>query len=451
MRTIRVMSDQETIEAYTNLYLKSLTDEVQFAKHILHFQPYPYQEKFLRDRAPLIAACCGRQVGKTTLAAIKALHHALAKKSVRVLIVSAGLRQSMILFDRILTFIDEAIPATALLTYKTRTNVRFATGSEIVALPCGREGTTLRGYTADMVILDETNFIPKTVIDSVIRPTTITKPDARLIMLSTPWTRDHPFYDALTKPELGFKTYTWPSSMNPLITKEKLELERRTIGEFDFNREYNAQFIDDQFSYFPSKLILTCTDTYPLNDQSHLSYTQKGEYYVGIDFGKHADHSAIAIVEEQKDHTLRLVYLQEFELETTYTTVIATTRTLQAAYQFRGGQLDQTGVGEAPYEEIREFAPTIRGITLTARVKEDILGKLRLKMEHHEITLPSEAQRLLTQLTQQRCEPTPSGNLKFTHPQGTHDDLAWAFALAVHAYHGPLDWMTTCIGVHRQD
>jgi phage FluMu gp28-like protein len=442
---------EDAVREFTELYLRALTDEVDFARQILDFKPYPYQQEFLRDRSPLIVACCGRQVGKTTLTAIKALHYALSNDATRVLIVSAGLRQARILFDKILGFIDAALPAKMLTTEKSPTKVRFANNSEILALPCGRDGTTLRGYTSDLAILDEANFIPKIIIDSVIRPTTITKPDARIIMLSTPWTRDHPFYDALTKPELGFKTYTWPTSINPKITKQKLERERKTIGEYDFNREYNANFLDDQFSYFPSQLILTCTDDYPLTEQSRLPYTPNGVYYVGIDFGKHADHSAIAIVEEQKDHTLRLVYLQEFALETPYTTVIATIHTLQNAYKFRGGRLDQTGVGEAPFEEVRKFAPTIQGIKFTAPIKEDILGKLRLKMEKHEVTIPREPQRLLTQLTQQRCEPTPSGNLKFSHPQGTHDDLAWAFALSVYAYPGNLDWMGMGIGVHRPE
>lgn len=446
------MADLEkAIREFTEIYLQALTDEVEFARKILDFNPFPYQEEFLRDRSPFIVACCGRQVGKTTLTAIKALHYALSQDSTRVLIVSAGLRQSMILFDKILGYIDAALPAKVLTTEKTGTTVKFANGSEIVALPCGHDGARLRGYTSDLAIIDEANFMPPIVIDSVIRPTTVTKPDARIIMLSTPWTRDHPFHDALTKPDLGFKAYTWPSSMNPLITKEKLERERKTIGEYDFNREYNANFLDDQFSYFPSKLILACTDDYSLNDPSRILYTQKGEYYVGIDFGKHVDHSAIAIVEEQKDHSLRLVYLQEFPLETPYTTVIETVRTLQAAYQFRGGRLDQTGVGEAPYEEIRKFAPTIQGIKFTAPLKENILSKLLLKMENHEVTIPREPQRLLTQLTQQRCEPTQSGNLKFSHPSGTHDDLAWAFALAVFAYRGSLAWMGMVLGVPHQD
>ena len=445
------MSDEETIEAYANLYLESLTDEVQFASRILHFQPYPYQEEFLRDRSPFIAACCGRQVGKTAVAAIKALHFALANKDKHVLIVSAGLRQSMILFNRILGYVEKAIPVRALLVGGNRTEVKFANDSGIIALPCGREGSTLRGHTADMAILDEANFMPRIVIESVIRPTTITRSDPRIIMLSTPWMKDHPFYEAVTKPELGFRTYNWPTSVNPQITKQKLDLERKTIGEFAYNREYEATFMDDESAYFPSTLILSCTDDYNLNPEPKTGETWTGEFYVGIDFGKHRDHSAIAIIQEQQKHSLRLVYLREFQLETPYATVIGNVRTLNDAYQFRGGRLDQTGVGEAPHEEIKQFAPVIKGITLTTQTKQDILGKLRLTMEHGDITIPLEPRTLLTQLTQQRCEPTQSGNLKFSHPQGKHDDLAWAFALAVHAYRGPLDWMTMAIGVHRQD
>ena len=431
------MEDSELLKRYAQLYAKALRDPVEFARTILHFQPYPYQEKFLRDNSTLIAACCGRQVGKTTLAAIVALHFALAKKHVRILIVSAGLRQSIILFDKILDDTETAIPAKALLIYRTRTKVRFANGSEIVALPCGRDGSTLRGFTADMAILDEANFIPSTVIQSVIRPMMITRPGGRLIMISTPWTRDHPFYEALSKPELGFTTYTWPSTMNPTVTREKLELERSTIGDFAFNREYNAVFMDDKFSFLPSELVLSCTDDdYALNGDPLQDDKYQGQFLVGIDFGKHADHSAIAVL-EKSDDGLRLVYLKEFPLETPYTAVIGTARRLNETYHFEAGCLDKTGVGEGPYEEIRGFMRGIVGVTLTAQVKEDVMGRLKLAMEHGELTLPRDDTRLLVQITSQRCEPTKSGTLKFSHPTRTHDDQLWSLALAVYAPQQP--------------
>lgn len=338
----------------------------------------------------------------------------------------------MILFDRILQFIDAAIPARVLLIYRSRTKVRFANGSEIVALPCGRDGSTLRGFTADMVILDEANFIPRIVIDSVIRPTMITRPKARMIMISTPWMRDHPFYEAMSKPELRFETYTWPTSMNPMVTEKQLELEKETIGEFAFNREYNAAFIDDQFSYLPSGLVLSCTDEYALNGEPATGEMYHGEYLIGIDFGKHADHSAVAVL-EKVESGLRLVYLKEFPLETSYTAVIGTVRRLNEAYSFGAGCLDKTGVGEGPYEEIRQFMRVIEGVTLTAPMKEDVLGKMKLVLEQGKLMLPRDNSQLLIQMTAQRCEPTASGTLKFSHPAGTHDDQLWSLALAVHA------------------
>jgi phage FluMu gp28-like protein len=338
----------------------------------------------------------------------------------------------MILFDKILRLAESSTPASALMTHQSRTKLRFANGSEIIALPCGRDGYTLRGFTCDMVILDECNFIPRAVIASVVMPMTITRRNAKLIMISTPWVRNHPFYEAISKPELGFRTYNWPSAMNPLITSEKLEQEKRTIGEYDYNREYNATFIDDEFSYLPSNLVLSCTEDYELNPEASGSEKHEGEYLIGIDFGKHADHSAIIIL-QKLDGELRLVYLQQFRLETPYTAVIGTVRRLNEAYAFTAGYLDKTGVGEAPYEEIRAFMPAMEGVTLTAPVKADIMGKLKLEMEHVRITLPRGNPTLLVQITNQQCQPTPTGTLKFTHPTGTHDDCLWALALSVYA------------------
>jgi phage FluMu gp28-like protein len=436
------VENSELLKDYEELLAETVRDPVEFTRTFLDFRPYPYQEEFLRDKSPLIAACCGRQVGKTTLAAIKALHYALAKNHVRILIISAGLRQSIILFDKILDITEAAIPAKALTTYKSRTKIRFANGSEIVALPCGRDGSTLRGFTADMAILDEANFMPGIVINSVIRPMTITRPGSRVIMISTPWMRDHPFFEAMNKLELGFKRYNWPSAVNPMITKEKLELERSAIGEFAFNREYNAAFMDDQFSYVPSSLVLNCTDDYALNGDPMQGQKYHGQYLVGIDFGKLADHSVVAILEKLNDN-LRLVYLKEFPLDTPYTAVIGAVRRLNEAYAFSAGYLDQTGVGEAPYEEIRQFMRGMEGVTLTASAKEDILGKLKLALEKGKLTLPRDSSRLLVQMTAQRCEPTISGALKFTHPAGTHDDQMWALALAVYASQQIRVWMNT--------
>ena len=57
-------------------------------------------------------------------------------------------------------------------------------------------------------------------------------------------------------------------------------------------------------------------------------------------------------------------------------------------YAFAGGCLDKTGVGEGPYEEIKQFMREMEGITLTAQVKEDLMDKLKLVLRHGSLTIP---------------------------------------------------------------
>jgi predicted transcriptional regulator len=50
------LGNSEIIRKYEELLTKTIPDSVEFTKTYLDFQPYPYQEGFLRDASPLIAA-----------------------------------------------------------------------------------------------------------------------------------------------------------------------------------------------------------------------------------------------------------------------------------------------------------------------------------------------------------------------------------------------------------
>jgi phage FluMu gp28-like protein len=66
-----------------------------------------------------------------------------------------------------------------------------------------------------------------------------------------------------------------------------------------------------------SNLVLSSTDDYALHSQPLHGEKHRGQFLIAVDFGKHADHSAIAVLEKVKE--LRLVNLREFPLETPYT------------------------------------------------------------------------------------------------------------------------------------
>ncbi|MCS7127621.1 MAG: phage terminase large subunit, partial [Thaumarchaeota archaeon] len=230
-----------------------LLDPVVFARNILNFTPFLYQEQVLRDDSKRIIICAGRQVGKSTIIAIKALHFALSNPRTTTLIVSATLRQSMLMFDKIVDFIESSPLVKKSVTYRSRTRVRFSNGSWIIALPCGRNGATLRGYTAHLVIFDEAAFMPEEVITNVVLPMLATT-GGGCWMLSSPSTTNHVFYKLWATAE-GWSKYHFPSSINPLITKEFLAEQRELIGEQQYRIEYEAEFVDEGSAYFPMELL----------------------------------------------------------------------------------------------------------------------------------------------------------------------------------------------------
>ena len=94
----------------------------------------------------------------------------------------------MLMFDKLLDCISKSELLQESVVRKTRTLLTFTNGSRIVALPCGRNGRTLRGESADLIIVDEAAFVPEDVILSVMMPMLATT-DGTMIMMSTPYDR----------------------------------------------------------------------------------------------------------------------------------------------------------------------------------------------------------------------------------------------------------------------
>jgi phage FluMu gp28-like protein len=402
-----------------------------FAQEILHFKPFSYQEKLLNDPAKRIIACMGRQTGKTTTIATKAIHYAYAHKNTTTLIISPSLRQSMIMFDKILTLTHQNQIIRRSITRKTRTIIQLTNASTIVALPCSEH--LLRGYTANLAICDEASFIPETIITEILFPMLSTT-NGTAILLSTPWDKNHFFYKAFLNPQ--YSTHKIRSAENPLIPNAFLQEMQQNMTAEAYKREYLAEFTEAATSYFPQELIRQCIEhAQRITLEPYTSIEQqiqKGEYYAGLDLGKLQDHSALAIIQREAE-TLKLVYTHEFPLETTYTEVIATTTRTNERFHLQKLLTDQTGIGEPILEEIRnQGIADAEGAKLTQDAKTEILTHLKLAMEQQRLALPYD-KRLCQQINDQQYAYTKNGKLTFNPPPNTHDDQLWALALAAYA------------------
>ncbi|MGB9841618.1 MAG: phage terminase large subunit, partial [Candidatus Bathyarchaeales archaeon] len=255
-RALRKLEEtQQTIRDLLREEAVEISGPAEYAEKVLGVKPFPYQAELLEDENKRIVACMGRQTGKTTTIAMKAIYFADTNQNVTVLITSPSLRQSMIMFDRIATFVYSTPRLRNKIVRATRTLIHFENGSRIIALPCSEN--LLRGYTAQMVICDEASFMPEEVITQVIFPMLSTT-DGYAIFLSTPWGKDHFFYRAFVNP--AYSVHKVKSEQCPLIKREFLEEMKQNMTKEAFLMEYEAEFVEALNSYFPQDLIRKCVE-----------------------------------------------------------------------------------------------------------------------------------------------------------------------------------------------
>jgi phage FluMu gp28-like protein len=163
----------------------------------------------------------------------------------------------------------------------------------------------------------------------------------------------------------------------------------------------------------------------------------KSPLFLGVDLGKKADFSVIAVVEKVNDR-VRLAYYKRWPLETPYSSVIGSIRVIiDKLGNVQKCLVDQTGVGEYIVEDMQKGGiRNVEGITLTLPVKQEILGYLKQLMQNQLFTYPFDVD-LTSELNVERFELTKTGQIMFSHPEGTHDDILWAAALAVYATREP--------------
>jgi hypothetical protein len=191
---------------------------------------------------------CSRQSGKSTIAALLALHKAIYKARSLTLLLSPSGRQSQELFRKSLAVYRDADRPVA-ADSENKLSLELENGSRIVSLP-GKDGS-IRGFSAvDLLIVDEASRVPDSLYKA-IRPM-LAVSGGRLIALSTPWGKRGWWYEEWRSDE-DWERYEVPAAMCPRIPPEFLEKERRTVGEYWYTQEYECTFLDAEGAAFRSE------------------------------------------------------------------------------------------------------------------------------------------------------------------------------------------------------
>jgi hypothetical protein len=193
---------------------------------------------------------CARQSGKSTMAAIIALHQALRRSSSLVLILAPAERQAKELFSKVAGFyhtLGHPIPADS---YR-KLGMELTNGSRIEALP-GTE-KTIRGFSgAALLLVDEAARVDDGLYYA-IRPM-LAVSGGRLMMLSTPAGKRGVFFEEWTEGE-GWERYETRAEECARITPEFLAEERAALPAWIYRQEYECSFEDTEDQLFGYDLV----------------------------------------------------------------------------------------------------------------------------------------------------------------------------------------------------
>jgi hypothetical protein len=231
--------------------LRLALDRVAFAEK-LGIVPDGWQEDFLRSSADRVLLNCCRQSGKSTMAAVLALHRALYHPGSLVLCLAPALRQSQELFAKIAGFyrdLGRPVPPQG----ERKLSLELENGSRVITLPGSEK--TIRGFSgAALLLVDEASRVDDELYYA-IRPM-LAVSGGSLTMLTTPYGRRGVFYEEwISAHERGWERYEVPASQCPRISEEFLEVEQADLPPFIFRQEYECCFVETEDQVFTTDMI----------------------------------------------------------------------------------------------------------------------------------------------------------------------------------------------------
>lgn len=394
----------------------------------MSFRLYPYQQRFINDNSRLKICLKARQIGMTTAMCFEAIKMALNKRC-SILILSTTERQSMEVIDRIQNLLSIFKQAVNLkLIRESRSEIMFPNRSKIISLPASP--SSIRGYSGH-VFLDEFAFHKDSkAIWTAVFP--IISKGYSLRIVSTPAGKTGKFYELWeSAEELGFsrhKITIYDAIKDGL--KIDLDLIKKNLDPESFAQEYECEFIDEAFSYFPLELIYSAISS----ECDAWDGIPRGVFYMGVDIARKRDLTALVVVEKLGD-VFYVRHIDELKNENFQAQKLKI-EMLMKTYHVHRICIDATGLGMQLAEELQnQYGSLVEPINFTLPTKEHLVTFVRALFEKKNIRLMSHPQ-LIRDIHAIKKLITPAGNIRFdadrTETEG-HADRFWALALACHA------------------
>nr|WP_218681260.1 terminase family protein [Rhodococcus qingshengii] len=431
-----------------------IDDPAYFAEHAIGVPLWDYQADFARSPARYRVMCAGRQVGKSRVLAVVALHTAYIRANVRVLVISNGEDSSLrVLADCAHLARNSPILHAAVLDDKKQL-LTLGNGSTIQSIPASE--ARARGDSIDLLIVDEAGFISMSLWQAA-EPAIVARPGSRVILASTPWGKNDHFFrqkynEGMTSPSAKLKSWHWPTTASPLADLELIEDWRKSWSTIKFTTEVLAEWVNEAGAYFTMEELDNAVADYDLIDPKDA----RGQLITaGLDWGFSDAHAfvALAVLDDQDlnqsvvgDDLIYFIPWLESWHKKPYSWFVNRIEEIGRTYQLMSVVSETNGVGAMPTEVLRNTLyrtrqskrrdkralPTrVIPVNTDNRYKASGFGGIKLLLQQGRLILPNHPD-LLRQLHNLEYEQTDSGQLRIhVREAAGHDDIAMALCQAI--------------------
>jgi len=399
------------------------SDPALFTELAFGQELFEYQEDFLGTDAKRKALICGRQVGKTEVCATDGLHHASTRTDTTVLITAPTQRQSSELFRRVKDLIGRSDREWG-IDRSTQTIIEFANGSRIICLPSGTDGNSIRGYTADYIIVDEAAFVEDNVFTSVLLPMLATT-DGTLALASTPFGKSGFLYEEAWTGDNWHITHV-PSYESPLVDEAFVEEQRVTLTDTEFRQEIEGEFVESADAFFERDTIASAVD-------ADAQFRPGRGVTLGVDLARHGQDRTVILPVDSFGVVGNIQRSADWSL----TEGVERVKRRVKEWDVRRVIVDETGMGGKPVEDLKhQFGDRrVEGVKFTIDRKASHYNALKSAIQNGAVALPDH-DALRRELVDLEYELTRGGKTRIHHPDGGHDDHTDALALAWHGHTG---------------
>lgn len=419
-------------------------------------RPHSQQIVFRNSRAKRKVVCAGRRGGKTTGMVIVAIEALLSGR--RVLEAAPTADQTEAFWKGCCLALTEPIAAGVVrkneterslellsvpLATNTPSNPNLMQALKVDVIPrlprirckTAHDADSLRGDYADLLILDEFSIMKADAWTEVGAPMLLdNNGDAVFIFTPKSLNHAHALYQRAVSDQTGrWRAFHFTSHDNPYLSKEALAEITQDMTESDYQQEILAQFLQGEGAVFRnidaclhapfvSRLGLDRNAAFQARPDDHARHWT----VMGVDWGRKHDSTAVCVFCRTCSMEVALDRFTKIEWAFQRDRVQA----LYERWKVQDGLVELNSIGSPNFEALSLDCPNLRGFETTATSKRPLIQGLALAFERKQAQWFDEPVSKGELMAYESKISAVTGHISYSAPEGGHDDLVIARALA---------------------